>query len=239
MVLLVAAGFVLDGVARSYAAGLIQTKVRDALSVPAAQPVDVTVGGGPMLLQLAAGKLDRVDVDAKGLRVGALAGDATLTAEGIPLDQSQPIDTAHLRFTTDQQGLTALLGAFPKVPVKSVTVKGGAVTIGSSVTVFGAELPVGLTFVPSAKNGELVIAPRSVAVNGAEVTAGAVGGLLGSAAADLFSSQSLCVANLLPKNFTLESIAIRGQSVVLGVDARSIALSSAALSTKGTCPAGG
>lgn len=239
VVLLVAAAFVLDAVARAYASNLVETKVRDALSVPASDPVEAKIGGGPMLLQLASGRLERIDVDAAHLGVGALEGSATLTATGIPLDQAQPIDAARLRFTTDQAGLSQLLASFPRVPVKSVSVKGDTVTIGSSVTVFGVALPVGITFVPSAKDGQLVIAPRSVTVNGARVTSQGVRGLLGSSAADLFSSQTVCVAGLLPKGFTLRSIAVRDEKVTLVVDARSVVLSSSALSNKGSCPPAG
>jgi hypothetical protein len=82
VVLIVAALFVADGLVRTTIERTIETQARSSLNVPATTPVDATVGGGPVLLQLANGSLDHVDISSRGLAVGALTGDAHVVATG-------------------------------------------------------------------------------------------------------------------------------------------------------------
>ncbi len=237
VVLLVVAGIVLDNVARAQAAKLIETKVRSSLSLPESTPVDVTVRGTSMLFQLVTGKLERVDIDIDDLSVGALSGDAKATATGIPLDQDKPIDRARLVFSTDQAGLQKLVGSVPNLPASSVVVRKGAVELGTTFTVFGVAIPLAVTFVPSAADGQLVLTPRSIELGGKAVDADDLQKSLGAVGAELASSKKICVATLLPKDFRLDSIEVKGSRVQLGVSAASVTLNDGLLSTKGTCPA--
>jgi hypothetical protein len=236
VVLLIVAGFVLDGVARSYAAGIVRDEVRTGLSIPAAQPVDVTVGGASVLLQLAAGKLQQVDVDLPQLAIGDLTGAATLRGTGVPITQGKPIDRASLGFSTDESGLQKLLKGLSGVPVTSVTIGSGAVILGAKFTIFGIALPVKIATTPSAIDGELALTPKYAVINGAKVSVKDLASVAGGALADVVKTQKICVASLLPVAFHLDQIAIHGSTVRLAVSAKSVVLDDSLLSTKGTCP---
>jgi hypothetical protein len=237
LVLVVAGAVVLDGAARSYASTMIANKVRSSFSIPASEPVDVTVGGASVLLQLLSGKLDRVDVDVPTLSIGNLSGAGTLTATGIPIDQSKPVDTLQVRFTTDLAGLQKLVAGLTGAPVNSVTLVNGAVQVGTSLSVFGQALPVGITFTPAAKSGQLQLTPTSVQVNNQTFTASQLKTTFGSLGASLLDVRQLCVANQLPSGFTLDSVRISGSTLSLAISAKKVPMSTAILTSKGTCPA--
>jgi hypothetical protein len=237
LVLLVAAVIVLDGAARSYASTMIADKVRSSLSIPASEPVDVTVGGASVLLQLLSGKLDRVDVDVPTLSIGNLTGDGSLTATGIPIDQSKPVDALQVRFSADQAGLQKLLAGVTGLPANTVALANGAVQVSTSISVFGQALPVGISFTPAAKSGELQLTPTSVQVSGKTFTATELKTTLGSAGASLLNTRQVCVANQLPAGFTLDSVTVSGSTLSLAVSAKQVAMSTAVLSSKGSCPA--
>jgi hypothetical protein len=230
-----------DNVARSAAQGIIETKVRSALSIPDATPVDVTVGGTSVLLQLVLGKFERVDIGVDGLSVGSLSGDAVLTARGIPTDQAKPIDSADLAFSATGDQLTKLMSGYTAIPLTGVTVASGAVQFSMSFTVLGAAVPVSVALAPSAVDGQLTLTPKSVGVNGQTFTpdqlGAALGPLGGGIAGTLGATQKLCVASLLPKGFVLQSVKVSGASLQLGVRAANVSLNQATFATKGTCPA--
>lgn len=235
LVVLVVAAVALDGVARSYAGTLIENKVRSSLSIPASTPVDARVGGASVLLQLLAGKLERVDVSSKGLAVGALTGDATLTATGIPIDQSKPIDHARLEFTVDETQLTTLVGGVSGIPVDSVKVQSGAIALATRITVLGIGIPVTVAVVPSAVGGQLALTPKSVTFNGQTLTPTELRKTFGSLADTLLATQKICVAKFLPKALALDAVTVSGSNVALAVTADNVTLNSDLFETKGVC----
>ncbi|HAM26947.1 MAG TPA: hypothetical protein DCP11_09680 [Microbacteriaceae bacterium] len=237
LVALVVGAIALDGVARAYAGALIEKKVRSSLSIPASTPVDAKVGGASVLLQLLAGKLERVDVTSKGLTIGALTGDALLTATGIPIDQSKPIDRARLKFSVDGAQLRTLVGEVSGLPVNSVTVESGAIAIGTTITVLGIGIPVTVAVTPSAVDGQLALTPKSVQFNGQTLSPAGLRTTFGSLADAILTTRKLCVAKYLPKALTLDSVAVNGTSVELAVTADNVTLGSELFATKGVCAA--
>jgi hypothetical protein len=235
LVVLVIVAVALDGVARSYAGTLIENKVRSSLSIPASTPVDAKVGGASVLLQLLSGKLERVDVSSKGLAVGALTADATLTATGIPTDQSKPVDRAQLVFTVDETQLKTLVGTVSGIPVDSLTVQSGAINLGTKVTVLGIGIPVTVAVAPSAVGGELALTPKSVTFNGQTLTPADLRKTFGSLADTLLTTRKICVAEYLPKALKLDAVTVRGSSVALAVSADDVTLNSGVFATKGVC----
>ena len=241
VVVLVALVVVADFAARGFAEKLIAEKARSALNVSESTPLDVKVGGGPVLLQLAGGKLDDVRIDAPGLSVGDLSGDAVLTVHGVPLDQSKPLDTADLRFSTDQKGLTSLISGLTKsqdlpVTISAVTIEKGSVQLATEVPVFGAKIPAAIAVAPGAKGGELTLTPTSFSISGATFSPADVSKNLGALGTELAQTRTICVANQLPKGFRLESLRVSGNDLILGVTARSVILGSELFHSKGSCP---
>ncbi len=235
--LLTAAFFMVDGFARSYVAGLIETKARSSLSLPKTTPVTVRVGGASVLLQLASGTLDQVDIAISRLSVGDLSGDATLTARGVPIDQSKAIGNVRLAFTADQQQLQTLLARLKVEPGSTVTVKSGAVQLGVTINLLGLSVPVGVALKPTAVGGEVSLATQSVLIGGKTVTPAEVTSTLGAVGSQLVATRKVCVASLLPKDFRLDSIGVKGDVLSLAVTAKSVVLNSQLLSAKGVCPA--
>ena len=236
VVLLVIAAFVLDGIARTTAERTIETQVRSSLSIPASTRVKATVGGGSVLIQLAQGSLDHVDIRSTGLAIGALTGDAHVVATGLPLDQSQPIDGVRLSFATDQAGLQKLLANISNGAVDTARIASGAVKVTSTLKVLGLSVPVGITAVPGAASGALTLTPKSFEVGGNTVTASALTSTLGSVAEPLTKTQTICVASSLPKAFSLRSVKIVGSTIALSVAGSDVLLGGKTLTTVGTCP---
>jgi hypothetical protein len=236
LVVLVVAAVVLDGVARGYAANLIETKVRSSLSLPASTPVAVTVGGFSVLAQLATGSLERVDVTVDSLPVGDLTGNATLTATGVPIDQSKAIGAARLVFTVDQSQVQKLLAGYGSVPITSLSLGAGVVRVGTAFSVLGLSLPVSLSLAPSAVGGQLVLTPRSVTIGGKALTPSDIRSSFGSVADSVLAPQKICVAEYLPKALRLEAVTVTGSSVQLAVGGSSVVLNDTLLKTKGVCP---
>ena len=235
LVIVITGGVVLDNVARGYVGKLIEVKARSSLALPESTPVKATVGGTSVLYQAATGKFERVDVAIDKLGVGDLSGKAILTASGIPIKQSQPIDTARVVFIAGQGELTKLFAGFTGLPVSSVTIGSGAVQVGTTVTALGVTVPVAIAFVPSAVGGQLALTPKSLVVNGATLTPAALRSTFGALADPLLATQKVCVAKYLPKQLPLDSVTVKGSSLELAVSGRSVTLSTALLTTKGVC----
>jgi hypothetical protein len=236
--LLVVAAIVADNAARGIVAEQVAKQVRTSLSVPANSPVEVSVGGTSVLVQLVSGRLDKVDVGIGRLSLGELSGSAQLTASGIPLDPSKPTSLARFVFVTDQSALQSLFSTVPGLSPKQISIADGKVTLGTEVTLFGYSLPVGIEFTPSASKGQLVLTPSSIVINEQSFTAKELkASAFGSLTDALFVNHAVCVAPLLPKDFTLESVFITGKSIQLTVAADNVKLNSKLLATRGTCPA--
>ena len=235
LVIVITGGVVLDNVARGYVGKLIEAKARSSLALPESTPVTVTVGGTSVLYQAATGKFERVDVAIDKLGVGDLSGKAILTASGIPIKQSQPIDRARVVFIAGQGELTKLFAGFTGLPMSSVTIGSGAVQVGTTVTALGVTVPVAIAFVPSVVGGQLALTPKSLVVNGATLTPAALRSTFGALADPLLATQKVCVAKYLPKQLPLDSVTIKGSSLELAVSGRSVTLSTALLTTKGVC----
>jgi hypothetical protein len=151
---------------------------------------------------------------------------------------NKPTALARFVFLTDQTALKSLFSTIPGLLPKQITIDEGKVTVGTEVTVAGYSLPVGIQFTPSASKGQLQLAPTAIIINKLSFTAEQLkSSAFGSLAGPLLVSHSLCVAPLLPKGFTLESVFVTGKSIQLTVSAENVALNNKLLSSKGTCPA--
>jgi hypothetical protein len=225
----------LDNGARWYVGNVIESKARSSLSLPDSTPVDVKIGGTSVLYQAVTGKFQRVDVAIDKLGVGDLSGKATLTATGVPLSQSKPIDGARVAFVASADELKKLLAGFTTLPVTSVTIASGAVQLGTTITALGVTVPVAIAFVPSAVDGQLALTPRSLVVNGATVTPAGLRATFGAIADPVLATQKVCVAKYLPKQLPLDSVTVKGSSLELAVSGKSVTLNSALLTTKGVC----
>lgn len=236
LVILIAIIVGLDTGARWYVGNLIKTTARSSLSLAASTPVAVKIGGTSVLYQAATGRFERVDVAIDSLGLGDLSGKATLTAIGVPLTRSKPIDSARVVFVASADELKKLLAGFTGPPISSVKIASGAVQLGTVISALGVSVPVLIGFAPSAIDGQLALTPVSLVVNGAPMTPALLRATFGALAEPLLATQKVCVAKYLPKQLPLESVTVTGSTLHIGVSGRSVLLSTGLLTSKGVCP---
>ena len=119
IVLLIAAGFAVDALVRGLAEKAIADRVSSALDVPAGTPVDVAIGGGPVLVQAVTGRLDRVDIAVDDLDLGPLTGDLAIVAQGVPLDTDAATRVLTVRYAVPSAALEAVA---PEIPAWALDV---------------------------------------------------------------------------------------------------------------------
>jgi len=239
LVLVVVALVAVDALARGFAEGLIADQAADVLDVPAGTPVDVSIGGGPVLIQLVSGSLEHVDVQVEGYAVGPLAGDLTLTAEGIPFDLTAPTRSLTVRYDVAGEALGAISGSLSGVPIDSVTLEEPEVVANGSVSLLGLTLPLGLGLTPAAVDGALAFTPTSARIGDATIEASALASdpIWGGLAGTVLQQQTVCIADQLPAALTMTTVEVVGDVLRIEFDGSGQALDGGGFTTRGSCPA--
>lgn len=236
IVLGVVAFLVAEAIAKDYARDYVRAKLVEVLQLPADAEVDVDLGGGSIILQALAGRIQTVDVDVPDATFGALTGTLRLHGEGVPLDETAPVDTLRIDFAIGADDLAALSEDPATAPTFSF--EGEQVALGSEFELFGAVIPIGLTLDPSVAEGALVLTPTSLTIGEQTFEAGSEdGSFLGQIASALLQPQTLCIAGSVPQALVLEEAAIDGDELVLTFHGDGAALGGPELATPGTCPA--
>lgn len=239
VLVLVAAFFVADYFAKKYATSYVRDHVASSLGLSSTAPVTVDLGSGSILLQAAAGSIDDVNVGVDPLVLDGLAGSATLTAHGVPLNQTSPVQSLDVKVYIPATTITTAISRIPSVAALKpvVTISGQSLKVTGTVSVLGFPQSVGVTLQPKVTAGEPSFAIEGATFDGVSVSASTIDRYLPGLTNLLESGTSLCIANDLPKAFTLTSITIQGQSLVSDFTGNGVVLGSAALSEKGTCTA--
>lgn len=236
VVVIVVAWIVGDIVARSYATGYIREKLVSTFQLDPDQSMDITIGPGSLIAQAIGGSIDSVDVKMTDVTIGGLTGDVALAARAIPLDSAKPVRSLDIGLSVDETELQKLVGALDTGAVTKISLVKDTVAVESEFDLFGATIPLAVRLVPSVADGKLAFAPEAVSVSGKEISIEAIrdsplGGVVGS----LLGSQSLCVAEYLPKALTLSGISIDGNRLDLALKGNRVVLGGKDLSTFGTC----
>lgn len=239
IVLGVIAAFVAEAIAKQYARDYVRTQIVSVLQLPDDAQVDVDLGGGSIILQALAGRVDAVDVDVPEATFGSLSGAVRLHAEGVPLDSAAPVETLGIEFGLGADDLTTLSqGADPSAAPPDFAFVDGEVSLSTEFDLFGASIPLGFTLAPSAADGALVLTPTSLTIGEQTFESGAAdGSFLGQIAEALFQPQTLCIASSVPQALVLQDAAIGDTELVLSFRGDGAALGGPGLSTPGTCPA--
>lgn len=229
--------FVADAAVAGYARDQIKQKVVAALGVDPSTQVDVTLGGGSVLLQALGGKLATVDVTIPKLTFGTLVGSATMHATQVPLDQSAPLQKLAITYRVSEKNVRVLASQLSGMTLDTITLEQPEIVANATFTVLGFGIPVGLGLTPSASKGELVFTPTTILVSGQKFTSKqliATPGL-GSLARSLLKQQSFCIAQYLPKALAATSVKVVDHQLVLGISGDGAALGGSAFTTKGSC----
>ena len=237
LVLLVAAFFAVDAFARGVARDEVASRVTSGLGLPAGTPVEVEVGGGPVLFQLAAGRLDSVDLAIDDATFGRLTGDLDVHAEGIPLDASAPTSLIEVRYAMPESEVAEFREELSGLPLDSVTLDELEIVTSTSFRLFGVPVSVGMGLEPSADAGRLVFTPTTIIVQEQEFSADALRAApgFGPLATALLRQQPVCIAQELPAALVLDTIRVEGDELVAHLSAHDAALG--AFGTKGVCAA--
>jgi hypothetical protein len=239
VVVLVAGFFVADYFAKKFAIDYVRTQIASSLGLPSSAPVTVDLGSGSILLQAAVGAIDHVNVGVNPIVLDGLSGSATLVATGVPLNETTPVKTLEVKVFVPTTTITTAISRVPSLeslkPV--VTIAGKHVAVTGTVSVFGFPQSIGATLSPKVTNGAPGYTIDTASFDGATVSASVLDRYLPGLTTLLESGSSLCIANQLPKAFTLTGIAVHGQSLVSTFTGNGVELNGAALAQKGSCPA--
>ena len=239
VVVLVVGFFVGDYFAKKYATSYVRDQVASALGLPSTAPVTVDLGSGSILLQAASGQINDVNIAIDPIVLDGLSGSATLTAHGVPLNETSPVKTLDVKVSVPTSTVAAAISRVPSLKSlkPTVTISGKNVAVAGTLYVFGFPQSIGATLTPKVTKGVPGYTIDTVTLDGATVTASVLDRYFPGLTNLLESGTSLCIANQLPKAFTLTSIAVHGQSIVSTFTGDGVELNGASLSQKGTCPA--
>lgn len=242
LVVLVIAGVLafrpVDSAVRGYLEDQIAVSLRSSLGLEAGADLDVRVGGGSVIRQLIGGTLTRVDVSTDAVTFGEFTGPASLTATGVPVDTSQPVDTLDIDFSISQDQLLKVSKNLSGVPLMSVTVDASQIEASAELTALFITVPVSVGLLPSAVDGQIAFLPNTISVGGADFSAADLRRRFGVIAEQALTTQNLCLANGLPAAFVLDEVNPEPGVLDLHFTGDGAVLTEAGLSRLGTCPAG-
>lgn len=233
-------GIVLIGekIGRDFVANLLGDQISGALGMESSDGVTVDLGSGSLIAQGLSGGLDGVRITADGVPIGAASADVVLTATGVPLDPSGDVSSLKATVVLDEKALLALSAGLTDAVVTSVDFADGAIVLTTTTAAFGQELPATVSLVPSAGEGVVAFTVSAMTVNGEAVdVAAAQAGAYGPGAVAAATPKSLCVAGLLPAALTLNEATVAGDTLILGLGGKNVALSGGGLGTRGECAA--
>lgn len=236
--ILVGAFFIADAIARDYATGYVKQQIIKVLGLTADTPVDVKLGAGSIILQALGGSINSVDVSADQLTFGQLTGDATIHAEKIPLDGNLPVQQLGITMTISEQHVRTLAGSLSGLDLKSIDLADGVIKVASEFNIFNIiVIPVAVDLAPGATDGGITFDPVTVYLGEDPISVADLRNNpeFSALAGDLLRTQTVCVANSLPKALTLDDVKVVGTDLVVSVNGDGVALSDPGLSTMGTC----
>ena len=239
LVLLVPAVVAVEVFGRGFAESQIEQQVRSALDVPDATPVEVELAGGSLLWQALSGRVDRVDITIDELALGPLTGDLTVVAKGVPLDQNAPTESLEVNYLVPESALAAIADHLSGVEIQDVALDGPEIVASGEVSLWVMTVPLALGLTPGAQDGALTFTPTSVRVGDTnfELAALADDPFWGQLARTITQTQSLCIADQLPKALTLTSVEVDGDELRIELEGSGAALGGSAFRTNGTCAA--
>lgn len=234
VVVLVLAGLIVAGevIARAVVPATVRSLVIDALDLPADQRLDVQTSG-MLLPQLAAGTLDQVRLTSDEVTIGGITGSAMVTATDVPV-AGGALGAAEGTVSIDQEEFGSLLDT-AHLPVTRIALRAPNATVEGEIDLFGRRIPVGITVTPGAEEGDLLLTPVSLSVNGMDVDLDAVSGVIGSAGETITRPQRVCIADRLPAGITLTDLRIEGTRAVADISADGRITVDPDLLENGTC----
>jgi hypothetical protein len=234
VVLMVVAWFAGEQIARSIVERTIREQAITQLSLPADQQIDVDVAS-PVLLPLLVGNLGAVRVASDDVPIGDTTADVVVQAQDVPIRGVGDWSGAYATVTLDETQLQGLLESIDGFPAATVGIDEPDVEATFELNALLTTVPVGVAFAPRAEGGDLVLAPSSLRVAGAEVSAEAILRQFGAIASTVVRDWDVCIAQYLPAALTLTDVSVKGATVVADFEIDSSIMRDDAARQLGSC----
>ena len=234
VVLAVVAWIAGEQIARNILVNTIREQVITQLSLPADQRIDVDVPG-QILPQLIGGEIDEITIAGDDVAFGELSGDVSVHATGVPVRGGGALDAATATITLDADQLTALLETVDGFPADTIALDAPAIEISMDLQLFALTVPIGVTLVPSAAGGDLVLTPSTLRVAGAEVSADSLVRQFGAIAGAVVRDWQVCIADQLPAGVELSAVEVKRAAVVIEFEIDGKIVTDESLRQPGTC----
>lgn len=235
LALLAVAAVVVDGLVRGAIREEVADRVRTVLELEPDHPVDVEIAGASVLLQAAAGRFERVTVDAGEIAVGDLRGSLVLAATGIPRDLAQPADRVEATFTVAESALPAIASALSNAEIEDVVLEEGEIRFRSALALFGLPLEFAVGLAPEAVDGALAFTPSTLAINDEQIDLTEFAERFGGLGDGLLATQTVCVAEQLPRDLVLEGVDVEEEALVIRLGADDAVLDGPGFTERGAC----
>ncbi|MFT4306321.1 MAG: DUF2993 domain-containing protein [Microbacterium sp.] len=234
LLLIVAAFFAGEWIARDLVTKAITQQLAARLDISSDTEIDVDIPGS-ILLQAATGRIEEATVSSPEVSVGDLSGQVSVTVDDIGIWDGGSISGGRATLSLDSAQAQALLSQVDGFPADTLGLSDPDVTVSTTVSVLGTSVPVGVALTPSADDGDVLLTPASVTLGGAEVTADDLRSRFGTLADTVLQTWRVCVAQELPAGMPLTAVSVTGDRLVADFDIAAGSLTDAALQEKGTC----
>jgi hypothetical protein len=236
-VLVVVALVVGERIARETATKQIHDGLATAFALPADAPMDIDLGPGLLLAQLAGGSIDEATITIDDVPLDELSGTVTIRATGFPLAADAPVQTLRATATVDEKDVQKLRSYISGIDLDSIALGDGVVEVGAAVKVLAFSLPVTADVEPSVDAGSLVFTPVTVSVNGVSLPLDALlDGPFASIAESIVPAQSFCVAEYLPAEIGLSAVRVTPEALELDFVGDGALVGAADFADPGSCP---
>ncbi|MDF2491463.1 MAG: hypothetical protein K0R60_699 [Microbacterium sp.] len=234
LLLVVAAFFAGEWIARDIITKGVQQQVVSRLDLAADQEVDVDIPGS-VLLQLAGGTIDEVTLSSDDVTVGDVTGDVVVRLDQLALWNGPTMADGTATVTLDEAQVRALLATVDGLPAESIGLAEPDVTASTELSLFGAAIPLGLALTPSAAEGDLVLTPAALQLGGVDITADGVRDRFGTLADPVLQGWRVCVAQYLPAGVPLTAVRVQGAQLVADFAVDGALLTDESSRAKGSC----
>ena len=235
---LVVGFFVGDHFARQYATDLVRERIIEVLKLDKNTEIAVGLGSGSILLQAIGGSVNDVTVDIPELELGEISAGASVTAAGVPLDMSKPVEKLGITVTVTEEQAQKLKTFLSGIDLTSIELGDGVISVGTDFDVFGLlKVPVSVDLAPSATEGGIAFDPETIVLDGNPISVQDLrdNPLVSALAGQLLASQTFCVAEYLPQALTLTDVDVVGETLVLKINGDGTALGGPEIATMGVC----
>ncbi|TFC14692.1 DUF2993 domain-containing protein [Cryobacterium algoritolerans] len=234
---LIAAFFIVDAGARSYAEGRVKQEIADNLPDTVTGDVSVSIGGISVIAQYLSGSFERVALTAPALSVDGVAASVRVVATQVPIDKGKPVGDVRGVVDLDQSALNTLLRSSlaADAPDAKLALGSGEVHYAGSLSVLGFPIGYEAIATPTAVGDSLLFAPKS-----AKVTTGS-GSIDAVEILPLIVGQKpvrVCVAKYLPEGVSLAGVNVTPERARITLESSSLLLTRKSLTTLGNCTAG-